>query len=131
MKHAKKDLKSKAAGEKDEDFDGPVSGGVTDEMLLKTAKNIGSEKAKMDKHRSEIGQFYKQFEEDGGHKKALKTALMIDSMEVESAQDYLRSLTRYMEILGVTDRVMGQEDMFDGKAKMPPAPALPAAASAH
>lgn len=79
------------------------------EKVEKTAKNIRTYKAEMDKARGEVGQYFKQFEEEGGHKKALKTAMSIADMESVQAQEFWRCLIQYMDDLGVFE----QQDLFD------------------
>lgn len=82
---------------------------IPQDAVVKAARHINSYKADMDKARGELGQIYKQFEEDGGHKKAFKDALKMQNMEPISAQEYWRSLNQYMKDLGIFD----QMDMFD------------------
>lgn len=82
---------------------------MTDNQIKQTAAKYERSKADMDEARGEIGQMIKQFEEDGGHKKALKTAVALKNMESSKAQDYWRALQRYCNVLGVWD----QGDMLD------------------
>jgi len=112
--------------------DNEPKGGIQDKDVKKFAADIISEKSKMDKHRGEIGQHFKQFEDKGGHKKAFKAALALDNMETSEAQDFLRSFNRYMSVLGITERLKAAIDMFDGEIEMPEqptAPKIPAKAS--
>lgn len=94
-----------AAAEKEvvEDF------AITDEKIKSFSKNIHSAKAKMEMPTGEHGQLWRQFEEEGGHKKALKLAHQIQNMESVQAQEFIRNLHRYLDVLGVYD----QHDLFD------------------
>lgn len=92
---------------------------ISPAKVKKFAQDINSYKANMDKSRGEIGQMFKQFEEDGGHKAALKAAMKVQSMETISAQEFIRNFVQYMKDIGVYD----QHDLFDQ-------PVLPAVAEA-
>jgi hypothetical protein len=120
---------------------GSQGGGVTGDKLKRVAKEYSAIKADADELRGDLGSLLKQFEEDGGHKAALKFALKLKSMESTKAQDTWRSLENYMHELGIFD----QHDLFDPvpaqreaakdekkSAKAAPSiPSLPQAASTH
>lgn len=111
------------------------SGGISEKDLKKFSKEYGSLKSKMDDARSPLGALFKEFEEKGGHKAALKIAHKIADMESLKAQDFWRSLEQYLDWLGVFD----QHDLIDDaaraakkEAKNPPKSATgPASALAH
>lgn len=89
------------------------TGTVDVKKLNKFAADYQSQKADMDEARGEIGALMKDFEEQGGHKKALKHALALKGMETSKAQDYIRSFEYYCHALGVYD----QHDLFDSHAE--------------
>lgn len=124
---SKTDEKAKANGDKepansDEKSKNVASFGVSSETVKKLSSNINSEKAKMDKHKGEIGQYIKQFEEAGGHKSAFKAANSLAGKETADAQDWMRSFLFYCDALGVSERIEAQDDLVDGEMKMPDAP---------
>ena len=80
------------------------TGGLSDAKLKKFADNIGSTKADLDKARGEHGQLFKQFEDAGGNKGALKMAMKLKTMEPAKAQQHWRDLMRYLGVLGVWDQ---------------------------
>ncbi len=72
--------KNKTKAQVEDDFDDidtdeGQSGGISDAQLKKAAKEFSSLKSKMDDARSPMGAFFKDFEEKGGHKAALKIAM--------------------------------------------------------
>src|SRR6185295_3278014 len=108
---------------------------ITKDQLVKASKEYARLKSKMDDARSPMGQFFKDFEEDGGHKAALKLAMKIADMESIKAQDFWRSLERYCDELGV----FAQHDLLDDLARpakneakaAPRTPTIPASSAAH
>lgn len=93
----------------EEDQQTSSQGPISDVKLKQVAGSISSLKADMDEIRGTLGQEMKQFEEDGGHKKALKIALSIKNMETIKAQELWRTLEHYMDKLGI----FAQHDLFD------------------
>jgi hypothetical protein len=139
-KEAEDDFEEQAPGK-------DAQGGISDDRILETAKERAARKAKMDKERGEIGEIDKQFEEDGGLKKALKDSLKLKEMEPDQRADYLRSLFRYSRVLGLDlkealEEAFAQYDLLDpvpgqkrgNKAEAsnpPPVPKLAAAAAGN
>lgn len=78
------------------------------------AGKIHRESEKKSKHQGEVGALYKQFENMGGHKNALKLALKLEAMETANAQDFVRSLGKYCTALGIFDQGDLFEDIFAG-----------------
>lgn len=87
----------------------PSQGGITKDKLLYIASLVEEHNANLAEERGELGVLMKDFEEKGGHKKALRTALSLKAMETSKAQDFWRSLEQYMDMMGIFD----QHDLFD------------------
>lgn len=100
-----KEKSSKTAAAKQ----GNLGGGMTKQKLENFASRYLKLKAEADEIRGDMGPLLKDFEEQGGHKLALKTALKVKNMETSKAQDFYRAFENYMEALGVFD----QHDLFD------------------
>jgi len=82
---------------------------ITDEKIKHYNREINAKQADLDEFRGQVGNLYKQFSEDGGNNKAFKLALKIGKMDEIGRSDFLRSLDRYLNVLGVYD----QQDMYD------------------
>lgn len=80
------------------------SGPISDDKLKKVDSQYRKLKAEADKPRGEMGALLKQFEEDGGHKKAFKIASWMSGQEPSVAQDFLRSLNHYVDVFGINDQ---------------------------
>lgn len=100
-----KEKTSKTAAAKQEN----LGGGMTKQKLENFANRYKKLKAEADEIRGDMGPLLKDFEEQGGHKLALKTALKLQAMETSKAQDFYRSFENYCEALGIYD----QHDLFD------------------
>lgn len=84
-------------------------GGPDAEKINWHAKRIGAAKADLDKCRGEHGQLWKDAEDGGMNKAALKLAMKIRDMDGTKAQVFWRDLEQYMHALGVFDQL----SMFD------------------
>ncbi len=97
--------------------------GSGDERLDKLpglAARIDSANAKSAGARSDTGNLYKEAEDQGFHRRALKDAIRLRNMEPEMRRDYLSSLNAYCDKLGIWN----QGDLFDEQPKPPSAPLL-------
>lgn len=72
------------------------------------ATSIGEAKEKAAKISGDLSAKLENFEDKGGHKKALKWAKTVADMEPAIAQDFLRCFMGYCDALGVNDQI----DMF-------------------
>lgn len=90
--------------------DSPAPQQMDDVAIRSVVSQINSFKAQMEKYRGEIGQSFKQFEEAGGDKAALKQAMKLHNMEEIDAQKWMRNLARYTNAL----KVFATPDLFDG-----------------
>jgi uncharacterized protein (UPF0335 family) len=80
---------------------------------------IESAKAVSDDARSDIGNVYREAEEFGFHRKALKEAIRLRNMEPDKRNDYLSSLQAYCDYL----KVWAQADLLNPSPEIPQAPA--------
>lgn len=85
-----------------------TTGTMTADKIRQYAETVRSQKSDMDETRGELAATMKQFEEDGGHRQALKLALKIGGMDSTKAQAFWASLREYLEVLGIAD----QQDLF-------------------
>lgn len=79
---------------------------------------IESAKATSDDARSDIGNVYKEAEDFGFHRKALKEAVRLRNMEPQKRNDYLSSLQAYCDYL----KVWSQGNLFGEEPKVPQPP---------
>lgn len=79
---------------------------------------IESAKAVSDDARSDIGNVYKEAEELGFHRKALKEAVRLRNMEPQKRDDYLSSLQAYCDYL----KVWAQGSLFGDEPQIPRPP---------
>ncbi len=92
--------------------------GRGDERLDKLpgiAARIDSAKAVSDDARSDMGNIYKEAEDQGFNRRALKEACRLRNMEPEKRRDYLSSLNAYCDKLGIWN----QGDLFEEQPKTP------------
>lgn len=135
---------------KNEANDAPTeeNGGMTKDKFVKFHKRVAALKSDSDELRGEIGQEFKQFEEDGGAKRPYKTAAKWAALPEDKREDEVLTTFKYADELGV----FAQGDLLDkakdilakafeeiaalrntagGSAAAPEAPSIPKGASAH
>lgn len=84
------------------------------DKLRKYAADVSASKADMDEARGEVGQLFKQIEDDGFDKAAFKFATKIKKMDSLKGQGLIVDLLAYMLALDV----FGQFDMFRDNARL-------------
>lgn len=84
------------------------------EKLRKYAADVSASKADMDEARGEVGQIFKQIEDDGFDKAAFKFATKVKKMDSLKGQGLIVDLLAYMLALDV----FGQFDMFRDNARL-------------
>lgn len=99
--------------------------------LKRLATQIDSAKGKLDDARMANAELYKQAEDQGFHRQALKMALKLRAMEPAKRNDFLDSLQAYCEIFGVFAQgdLLGDAPAIpqpgDGAGDADPPPAVP------
>lgn len=97
----------------------PLKAGPRLDRLNNLVARIDSAKADADTARSDLGTIYKEAEDFGFHRRALKEAVRLKNMEPEKRNDYLRSLQTYCDELDI----WAQGELFEDEARTPsPAP---------
>ena len=77
-------------------------GSIDPEIVKQLARDVDSAKAVLDDGRSEMGNLYKNAENDHGiHRQAFKWANKLATMEPLKRANWLRSFQSYCHILGV------------------------------
>jgi len=79
----------------------PVEGLKDDDIVL-IYRNLARARSNTQESAGECGAILKQFERQGGNKKALTLYYSLDKMGEEKAQDFLRSLMRILRVFGVS-----------------------------
>lgn len=83
--------------------------GVNLDRLTKLVERIEAKKQVSDDARSDLGTIYKEAEDLGFNRPALKLAVKLRNMEVDKRADFLSSLNAYCDKLGV----FAQQDLFN------------------
>ena len=90
---------------------------VETSMVKRYASRIGGSKQEMDDARMELAGIYKDAEEDGLNRWALKQAISFEKMDGHKARERLKALGEYLAELGVlTEKpalVFAQMDLED------------------
>jgi hypothetical protein len=89
-----------------------ASKGMDDDAIRAMVSRINASKAVSDEKRGEVGSAFKEVEDRGEHRKALKDAMKLANMEPEQQSAYLAKFRRYCDILGVG----AQEELFPENA---------------
>jgi uncharacterized protein (UPF0335 family) len=103
-----------------EDFNNGASSVERLDLLPALATKIDGAKRESDEARDDLDGIYKQAEDDGFHKRALKEAMRLRGMEPAKRRDYLSSLNAYCDKLGIWD----QGDLLDPEPRTPGPPDL-------
>lgn len=82
--------------------------GMDDDAIRVMVSRINASKAVSDEKRGEVGSAFKEVEDRGEHRKALKDAMKLANMEPEQQSAYLAKFRRYCDVLGVG----AQEELF-------------------
>ena len=89
------------------------AGDITPEDLNKIVEAVKSAKGDMDEARSELGNLFKNAENDNGvHRAALKLAIKLQGQATEKRADFLRAFDSYRHIMRLDD----QPDLLDDAA---------------
>ena len=89
------------------------AGDITPEDLNKIVEAVKSAKGDMDEARSELGNLFKNAENDYGvHRAALKLAIKLQGQAVEKRADFLRAFDSYRHIMQLDE----QADLLDDAA---------------
>lgn len=99
-----------------------VSWAVADKTIVQAARQFEASKAAIDEARIEHAQLNKALEKKGVHRQALKLVTRLLGMEVTKAADYVESFRRYSAVLGLDQRLLGNEAEFAEVASEAPQP---------
>ena len=89
------------------------AGDITPGDLNKIVEAVKSAKGDMDEARSELGDLFKNAENDNGvHRAALKLAIKLQGQATEKRADFLRAFDSYRHIMRLDD----QPDLLDDAA---------------
>lgn len=101
--------------------DAPTSSNI--DLLDGLVKRIEAKKSVADDARSDLGTIYKEAEDFGFNRGALKLAIKLRNMEADKRSDFLASLNAYCDRLGI----FAQRDLWgNAPAGVGPAEATPA-----
>lgn len=74
---------------------------IDDETIVGFGRQIQGAKSDTQSAAQEVSSLYKSFEKQGGHRGAMQVAQRLDSMGIEKATDFMRSLNRYCDVMGL------------------------------
>lgn len=96
-------------------------GSIAPETLRQIVRNIEAAKADADEARSEMGNLFKNAENDHGvNRMALKQAIKLKNMEPLRRADWLRRVESYCHILGVD--AQHELELVSGEGEQEPTP---------
>lgn len=101
--------KGQAEGDKEKSG---IDMGMADTEILKAVDELTAIKEEADSRNGKYRNRIKQFEEDGGHRKALLDAVKLSKQSDIKMQDYVRSFVHYCKVLGLDE----QGDLFGSVA---------------
>jgi hypothetical protein len=107
-----------------------VSTGMDDDALRNMRARIRASKADADEARGEVGAAYKEVEDRGEHRGALKLAIKLSEMEPTKQSAFLSSFDRYLAVFGVgaQEELFAESETGHHDAPEPPLPLDPVVA---